>query len=141
MHGAERMKYATGVAKWCRRWSEETTTNKISDALTGGDGRCYVINWKFNDNLKGQLKVDGSWYDKVSRLHRQLRENNLPVPSPMANVEMVPPKLILILIWHQNGQDMANLWEKADEFGRLLQYWKLPANCAPDADVGINRYI
>ena len=78
------MKYATGVAKWCRRWSEETTTNKIS---------------------------------------------------------LVPPKPILMLIWHQKGQDMANLWDNADEYSRLLEYWKLPADCSPDAGVGINQYI
>ena len=135
------MRYEVGVEKWCRRWSELTSTKLISDALTGGKGRCYVINWKLSDKLKGQLKVDGSWYDKVSRLHKQLRDNNLPVPSPMANVELVPPKPILMLIWHQKGQDMANLWDKADEYSRLLEYWKLPADCSPDAGVGINQYI
>ena len=135
------MKYERAIAKWCRRWSELTTPDTIADALTGGDGRCYGINWKLSDKLKGKLKVDGSWYDKVSRLHRQLRENNLPVPSPIANVEMTPPKVILILIWHEKGQDMATLWEKADLLDGQLEYWKLPANCAADAGVGINRYI
>ena len=135
------MKYEKAIAKWTRRWSEETTTNKISDALTGGNGRCYLIKWRFNENLKGELKVDGSWYDRVTRLHRQLRENGLPVPSPIPNVDMVPPKPILMLIWHEKGQDMANLWEKADEFARLLEYYKLPADCSPDAGVGMKRYM
>ena len=135
------MKWNNKVEKWCKRWDEETTPKMLSQALTGGNGRCYVIKWELSDKCTGTFTIDGAWYDKVTRLHRQLRQNGIPVPSPMANVEGEPPKPILLLIGHHLGRPRQLIWDNDELLTANLIYWKDPANCAEDAGVGINQYI
>lgn len=97
------------IQRWRKRWSLLTQQGAVIEALTVERHDHYKIQYQFQNGHSGVVEVSRSWFDKVSRLHRQLTEIERTGSYWHRPRNEVLPRPELFVIWAKHGRPVDSM--------------------------------